>query len=67
MSPAELREVHALLQDFLVNKSYIRPFKSPYAALILFVRKKDGTMRIRRPPETQRPHEERPHSVTPDR
>ena len=45
MSPAELREVQVQLQDLLA-KGWIRPSKSPYGAPILFVRKKDGTMRM---------------------
>ena len=45
MSPAELREVQAQLTELLA-KGWIRPSKSPYGAPILFVRKKDGTMRM---------------------
>jgi hypothetical protein len=45
MSPAELREFQVQLQDLLA-KGWIRRSKSPYGALILFVRKKDGTMRM---------------------
>jgi hypothetical protein len=45
MSPAELRELHVHLQDLLA-KGWIRPSKYPYGAPILFVRKKDGTMRM---------------------
>jgi hypothetical protein len=41
MSPAELLEVQVLLAN-----SWIRPSKSPYGYPILFVRKKDGTMRM---------------------
>jgi hypothetical protein len=45
MSPAELREVHVQFQDLLA-KGWIRPTNYPYGAPILFVRKKDGTMRM---------------------
>ncbi|XP_073314749.1 uncharacterized protein [Primulina huaijiensis] len=45
MAPAELRELKAQLQD-LLDKGYIRPSASPWGAPILFVRKKDGTMRL---------------------
>ncbi|XP_073294470.1 uncharacterized protein [Primulina huaijiensis] len=45
MAPAELRELKAQLQDLLDN-GYIRPSVSPWSAPVLFVRKKDGTMRL---------------------
>jgi hypothetical protein len=45
MSPAELRYVWVHLQDLLA-KGWIRPSKSPYGTPILFVRKKDGAMRM---------------------
>jgi hypothetical protein len=45
MSPTHLRDVHVQLQDLLAE-GLIRPSKSPYGAPILFVRKKDGTMRM---------------------
>jgi hypothetical protein len=45
MSPVELRQVRVQLQDLLA-KGWIRPSKSMYGAPILFVRKKDGTMRM---------------------
>ncbi|XP_073270442.1 uncharacterized protein [Primulina huaijiensis] len=45
MAPAELRELKAQLQD-LLDKGYIRPSVSPWGAPVLFVRKKDGTMRL---------------------
>jgi hypothetical protein len=45
MSPAKLREIHVQLQELLA-KGWIRPSNSPYGAPILFVRKKDGTMRM---------------------
>ena len=45
MSPAELREVQKQLSD-MMEKGWIRPSTSPYGAPILFVRKKDGTLRM---------------------
>eukprot|EP00873_Tetraselmis_striata_P046351 jgi/Tetstr1/466615/TSEL_011103.t1 len=44
MSPAELQEVRSQLEELLA-KGWIRPSKSNYGAPILFVRKKDGTLR----------------------
>ncbi|KAL5552945.1 hypothetical protein UlMin_040346 [Ulmus minor] len=45
MAPAELRELHMQLQD-LIKKQFIRPSYSPWGAPVLFVKKKDGTMRM---------------------
>ena len=45
MGPAELRELKAQLQE-LVDKGFIQPSISPWGAPILFVRKKDGTLRL---------------------
>ncbi|VVA35534.1 PREDICTED: retrotransposon, partial [Prunus dulcis] len=45
MAPAELRELKTQLQE-LVDLGFIRPSVSPWSALVLFVRKKDGTMRL---------------------
>jgi RNase H-like domain found in reverse transcriptase/Reverse transcriptase (RNA-dependent DNA polymerase)/Aspartyl protease len=45
MSPLELQEVEKQLED-LLEKRLIRPSNSPYAAPILFVRKKDGGLRM---------------------
>eukprot|EP00873_Tetraselmis_striata_P041131 jgi/Tetstr1/461395/TSEL_006507.t1 len=45
MSPAELQEVRSQLEELLA-KGWIRPSKSNYGAPILFVRKKDGTLRM---------------------
>ncbi|XP_073277630.1 uncharacterized protein [Primulina huaijiensis] len=45
MAPGELRELKAQLLD-LLDKGYIRPSVSPWGAPVLFVRKKDGTMRL---------------------
>ena len=45
MAPSELKELKVQLQE-LVDKGYIRPSVSPWGALVLFVKKKDGTMRL---------------------
>ncbi|XP_039117955.1 uncharacterized protein LOC120253788 [Dioscorea cayenensis subsp. rotundata] len=45
MAPAELRELKTQLQD-LVDKGFIRPSVSPWGAPVLFVKKKDGSMRL---------------------
>ncbi|XP_048231326.1 uncharacterized protein LOC125370336 [Ricinus communis] len=45
MALAELKELKELLQD-LLNKDFIRPSASPKGAPILFVKKKDGTLRL---------------------
>uniref|UniRef100_A0A1U7Y735 Uncharacterized protein LOC104241801 n=1 Tax=Nicotiana sylvestris TaxID=4096 RepID=A0A1U7Y735_NICSY len=41
MAPAELKELKVQLKD-LLDKGFIRPSVSPWGALVLFVRKKDG-------------------------
>ena len=45
MAPAELRELKTQLQE-LVDKGFIQPSVSPWGAPVLFVRKKDGTLRL---------------------
>ena len=45
MAPAELRELKTQLQE-LVDKGFIQPSISPWGAPVLFVRKKDGTLRL---------------------
>lgn len=45
MSPAELTEVRRQL-DELLQKGWIRPSESPFGSPILFVRKKDGSLRM---------------------
>ena len=45
MAPAELKELKDQIQD-LFNKGFIRPSVSPWGAPVLFVRKKDGSMRM---------------------
>lgn len=45
MSPAELESLKLEL-DNLIEKGFIRPSKSPWASPVLFVRKKDGSLRL---------------------
>ncbi|KAA0047116.1 reverse transcriptase [Cucumis melo var. makuwa] len=45
MAPAELKELKVLLQE-LPDKGFIRPSVSPWGAPVLFVKKKDGSMRL---------------------
>jgi hypothetical protein len=45
MNHEELKELKVQLQE-LLTKGYIKPSKSPYGALVLFVRKKDGILRM---------------------
>ena len=45
MASAELRELKIQLQE-LVDKGFIQPSVSPWGAPVLFVRKKDGTLRL---------------------
>src|SRR5688572_6727956 len=45
MAPAELKELKEQLKD-LLDKGFIRPSISPWGAPVLFVRKKDGTLRM---------------------
>ena len=45
MAPAELHELKKQLQD-LLDKGFTRPNASPWGAPMLFVRKKDGTLRM---------------------
>ena len=45
MSPGELDELKKQLQD-LIDNGLIRPSSSPYGAPVLFVKKKDGSMRL---------------------
>ena len=45
MAPAELRELKAQLED-LSSKGFIRPSISPWGAPVLFVKKKDGSLRL---------------------
>ena len=45
MAPVELRELKAQLEE-LLSKGFIRPSISPWGALVLFVKKKDGSLRL---------------------
>ncbi|XP_018855499.2 uncharacterized protein K02A2.6-like, partial [Juglans regia] len=45
MAPAELKELKTQLQE-LVDKGFIQPSTSPWGAPVLFVKKKDGTLRM---------------------
>ena len=44
MAPVELKELKLQLQE-LLEKGFICPSVSPRGALVLFVKKKDGTLR----------------------
>ena len=45
MAPAELKELKAQLEE-LLNKGFIRPSTSPWGAPVLFVKNKDGSLRL---------------------
>ena len=45
MAPAKLKELKLQLQE-LLEKGFIRPSVSPWGAPVLFVMKKDGTLRL---------------------
>ncbi|KAJ8764928.1 hypothetical protein K2173_010393 [Erythroxylum novogranatense] len=45
MAPVELKELKVHLQE-LLDKGFIRPSVSPWGAPVLFVKKKDGTLRL---------------------
>ena len=45
MAPTELKELKEQLQE-LLDKGFIRPSTSPWGAPVLFVKKKDGTLRL---------------------
>ena len=45
MAPAELRELSSQLQE-LLDRGFIRPSVSPWGAPVLFVKKKDGSLRM---------------------
>ncbi|KAI3681152.1 hypothetical protein L6452_35936 [Arctium lappa] len=45
LAPTEMQELMKQLQE-LMEKGFIRPSSSPWGAPILFVKKKDGTMRM---------------------
>ena len=45
MAPAELKELKVKMEE-MVNKGFVRPSTSPWGAPVLFVKKKDGSMRL---------------------
>nr|GEV62376.1 putative reverse transcriptase domain-containing protein [Tanacetum cinerariifolium] len=45
LAPSEMKELAEQLKD-LSNKGFIRPSSSPWGALVLFVKKKDGSFRM---------------------
>ncbi|GJY12589.1 putative reverse transcriptase domain-containing protein [Tanacetum coccineum] len=45
LAPSEMKELSEQLQE-LSNKGFIRPSSSPWGALVLFVKKKDGSFRM---------------------
>ena len=45
MAPTELKELKDPLKD-LLDKGFIRPNISPWGTPVLFVRKKDGSLRM---------------------
>ena len=45
MAPAELKELQMQIQE-LLDKGFIRPSHSPWGAPVLFLRKKNGSLRL---------------------
>ena len=45
MAPLELKELKVQMEE-LVNKGFVRPSTSPWEASVLFVKKKDGSLRL---------------------
>ncbi|XP_073063958.1 uncharacterized protein [Primulina eburnea] len=45
MAPTEMKELKTQLQE-LLDKGFIRPSSSPWGAPVLFVKKKDGSLRL---------------------
>ena len=45
MAPTEMQELRKQLDD-MIEKDFIRPSASPWGAPILFVKKKDGSIRL---------------------
>ena len=45
MAPAQLKELKVQMEE-IVNKGFVRSSMSPWGAPVLFVKKKDGSMRL---------------------
>ena len=45
MDPLDLKELKVQMEE-LVNKGFVRPSTSPWGAHVLFVKKKDGSLRL---------------------
>ena len=45
MAPLELKELKVQMEE-LVNKGFVRPSTLPWGAPVLFVKKKDGSLRL---------------------
>ena len=45
MNILELNELKSQLKE-IIDKNYIRPNVSPWGALVIFVKKKDGTLQL---------------------
>lgn len=45
MAPKELQEIKVQIQE-LLDQEYIQPSVSPWGAPVMFVKKKDGSMRM---------------------
>ena len=45
MAPLELKELKVQMEE-LVSKDFVRPSTSPWGAPVLFVKKKDGSLRL---------------------
>ena len=45
MAPKEMEELKSQLEE-LLDKGYVQPSISPWGAPVLFVRKKDGSLRL---------------------
>ena len=45
MAPLELKELKVQMEE-LVSKGFVKPSTSPWGAPVLFVKKKDGSLRL---------------------
>ena len=45
MAPLELKELKVQMEE-LVNKGFVKPSTSPWGAPVMFVKKKDGSLRL---------------------